>query len=124
VSPPGERKERPSLSAHAWWLTTGALTGLGVVSILTIGIFLLPAGIALGVVGAVSPRFRNRSALTILAGFALPMLYLAWLNRSGPGEVCNSASTSCVEEWSPWPFAVIALLLLAAPVCVTRSLRS
>ena len=119
-------KERPSLWAHAWWLASGALLGLGVGSILTIGIFVLPVGIALVVVGALAPRFCNRSALAAVAGLALPVLYIAWLNKGGPGEVCtsNSTGTSCTDAWSPWPFVAVGLFLLAAPAFVTWLLRT
>jgi hypothetical protein len=26
--------------------------------------------------------------------------------------VCNASGTSCTEEWSPWPFLAVGVLLL------------
>jgi len=51
--------------------------------------------------------------LGLLSGAAVPVLYVAWLNRDGPGRVCTvtASTTSCVDEWSPWPFVALALVL-------------
>ena len=116
-------KETLPLWVRAWWLVTGALLGLGAVSILTIGVFVLPIGIALGMAGAVVPALHNRAALVMIAGLALAVLYIAWLNKDGPGEVCNSAGTSCTDQWSPWPLVLVAILLLSTPVLATRLCR-
>jgi hypothetical protein len=46
------------------------------------------------------------------------VLYVAWLNRDGPGQVCTSTATdtSCADEWSPWPFVALAVVLAGAGV--------
>ena len=72
---------------------------------LTIGIFIAPF---VGLAGLVLlSRERGRAAATALVcGPALPLLFVAWLNRDGPGNICTRppSSQTCVEEWSPWPF--------------------
>ena len=103
---------------YTYWLIVGALAGLGIAALLTIGLlFLLLAG-ALALIGARTPALRNRSVLAVPAGVGLAVLYLAWLNRDGPGRVCHTtgATTSCADQWSPWPFIVVALLLAAVSV--------
>lgn len=128
VSP---ERQSPSISgsrpgaprAYLWWLVTGAAFGLGFASILTIGLVLLLVGVVLAVVGVLVKALRNRSAAAaVLGGLAVAPLYLAWLNRRGPGRVCVNAgsSTSCVDSWNPWPFLVVALLLIAASVLLVR----
>ncbi|MEK8109728.1 hypothetical protein NKG94_45375 [Micromonospora sp. M12] len=59
------------------------------------------------------------------AGVGVAALYLGWLNREGPGRVCETTdtTTSCTEAWSPWPFLVVALLLIAATVFLVRLTR-
>jgi hypothetical protein len=55
----------------------------------------------------------------LLAGLSVTPLYLAWLNRHGPGTVCKSYGrdgSSCEDQWSPWPFLAVALVLLAVAV--------
>jgi hypothetical protein len=63
----------------------------------------------------------------LLTGAAIPVVFVAWLNRDGPGEVCSRSATgeSCGDEWSPWPFVVVALVLAVAGVLVfARGRRS
>jgi hypothetical protein len=54
----------------------------------------------------------------LISGAAAPLLYVAWLNRGGPGEVCtgDSRAISCTDEWSPWPFLAVAVVLVVAGV--------
>ncbi|MEU0024246.1 hypothetical protein [Streptomyces sp. NPDC006335] len=98
------------------WLLVGACAGIGLAAILTVGaallvaaavaaVLLLRAGPARAVVGAVS-------------GPALPLFYLAYLNRGGPGEVCHAVTggQSCTEEYTPVPFLVAGALLLAVGI--------
>ena len=105
---------------YAYWLVCGVLLGLGAASILTIGIFIVPIGAALAVFGLWTTRLCNRSVAAALAGFALVLFYLAWLNRSGPGEVCSSSGsgTSCIDAWNPWAFTTVGLLLIAASLLI------
>ncbi len=108
-----------SVAAFAGWCVAGAGLCLGVLSILTIGPFALlftlflcayllwRLGFGWGMAGLVS-------------GAAAPLLYVAWLNRGGPGEVCtgDSRALSCTDEWSPWPFVVGAVVLAVVGVLV------
>lgn len=78
------------------WVLVGACAGIGLAAILTVGVvfvvlaavaavFLLRTGPARAVVGGVS-------------GVALPLFYLAYLNRGGPGR----CATRC-RAGSPAP---------------------
>src|SRR5689334_3008526 len=105
---------RPPAPWHyVLWLLVGALGGLGVLSLLTIGPILLLAAGALTVLCVVL-RLLNRSVTALPAGLAVPVLYLAWLNRRGPGDVCDA--NGCTGEWSPWPFVAVAVVLLGVAV--------
>jgi len=107
---------------YGFWGLVGALLGLGIIGILTIGIAFLVPGLALAVVGILIPTLKNRSAFAVVGGLAAAPLYLAWLNRGGPGEVCSAVGTgtSCVDEWSPWPFVVVAVALVLGLVLLVR----
>ncbi|WP_435769889.1 hypothetical protein [Nocardioides sp. SYSU DS0651] len=93
-------------------------------SVLTVGVFLLPVALVLAGVGAFWQRLRTTSVVAAIGGLAVAPLYLAWLNRDGPGQVCTTAGdvTECSERWSPWPFLVVGVVLLGiAVVAVART---
>jgi hypothetical protein len=110
-------------SAARWgwflaWLLVGACGGIGVAAILTVGVLfvLLAAAVAVFLL-----RKGPRGAVVGgVSGLALPLCYLAYLNRSGPGDVCRSVAggQTCVEEYAPVPFLLVGLLLVAAGLVV------
>ncbi|GAB2872831.1 hypothetical protein [Nocardioides pacificus] len=119
--------QRPDLAqppapwAYLWWAVTGALLAFGVVGILTIGVVLLAIAVGLALVGARWTPLRNRSVVALVGGLSAAPLSLAWLNREGPGTVCETLRddvTQCTERWSPWPFLAVAAVLLAITLTV------
>jgi hypothetical protein len=102
----------------AWFGVGGAYT-LAILGAMTIGIFVLPIAVVATVV--LSTRERARIAASgLVSGAGLPLLYVAYLNRSGPGTVCTRSATesSCTDEWSPWPWLVVGLALVVAGVVI------
>ncbi|WP_435745570.1 hypothetical protein [Nocardioides sp. SYSU DS0663] len=108
----------PAPWAYLWWAVTGALVAFGVLSLLSIGVLLLAAAVPLVVVGVLSARLRNIARVAALAGAAVAPLFLAWSNRDGPGTVCRTLpdGSACEQQWSPWPFLVVAVGLVAVSV--------
>jgi hypothetical protein len=115
----GDQRAEPAILAYAWWFVVGALAGVGLVGLLTIGLpCLLAAGVLAGI-GRVWRPLKNHSATAIPAGASAAAWYLAWLNRGGPGEVCRPLGADdmeCTTEWSPWPFVAVAMALIALSV--------
>jgi len=110
-----QRSERPAWT-YALWGGVGLLIGVGILGILTIGIFLLALALILAVVGLVLPATRTSAALAALPGIGVMPLVVAFNNAGGPGERCvtTASSTVCSELLSPWPFAIPGLLLVVA----------
>lgn len=56
---------------------------------------------------------KGRGAAGLLLGAGLVLLYVAFLHRQGPGEVCTSdaVSTTCVDQLNPWPFLAVRAIL-------------
>lgn len=108
--------------ARSWWTVVGVLLGLGVVGLLTVGAVLLAVALALALVGTRWHRTRGRSAWMVLTGVAAAPLLVAWHNRRGPGRACavEGDVTSCSEQWAPWPFLAVSLLLAATGVLLAR----
>ena len=95
------------------WMLVGAGYALGLLSLPSIGAFVL-------VITAVATfvlvtRAGNRVGLPgLVSGLSLQLFYVAYLNRSGPGTICTTTATSqtCSDEWSPWPWLVVGIVLL------------
>src|SRR4051812_1621232 len=111
--------------AYGWWLVVGALAGIGIAALLSIGVVLLAAAAVLAVIGARTPALRNRSVVAIPAGVGVAVLYLAWINRDGPGNVCKTTgtTTTCTDQISPWPFVAVAVVLIAVSLVLARRAR-
>ncbi|MEU3026148.1 hypothetical protein ACPCBC_09185 [Streptomyces incarnatus] len=100
------------------WAAVGAAAALGLAALLSVGVLLLAAALPAAVL-----LLRKRhltTAVGALAGAALPLFYLAYANRGGPGTVCRSTATetTCTDEFAPWPFLLTGILLLAASLLV------
>jgi len=96
------------------WLVVGGLYALALLSALTIGVFILPVA-ALATVRALSVRGSSAGLPGLVSGLGLPRLWVADLNRSGPGRVCSttaSGSVRCDQEGSPWPRVAVGMVLL------------
>jgi hypothetical protein len=108
------RSDGDSVRAFVGWAVIGAALALSFLTLLTIGPFLLLG--ALVVTGLMLWRVDFGWAMAgMISGAGLPVLYVAWLNRHGPGEVCtrSATETTCSDQWTPWPFVAGGVLLLA-----------
>jgi hypothetical protein len=95
------------------WMLVGAGYALGILGAASIGPYVLIVTVAATAVLA-TRQGASVGLPGLLSGLALPLFYVAFLNRSGPGTICTSTATSqsCTDEWSPIPWLVIGVLLL------------
>ncbi|MER6559265.1 hypothetical protein ABT300_16300 [Streptomyces sp. NPDC001027] len=118
----------PDRRAVAWgwfvaWLAVGACAGTGLAALLSVGVvLLLVAAVAAGLLLRTSPR---NAIVGLSAGPAVPLFYLAYLNRGGPGTVCRTSADgqSCTDEYTPIPFLVGGLVLLCAGFLIFMALH-
>ncbi len=117
---------QPSWWPYGWWAGVGALLCFGFLAGFTIGPPFLVLGLALGGAGLAIPATRSPSVTALPAGLALPLLYVAWLNRDGPGTICTTTATggSCEEQWNPWPWVGAAVVLVLATIVLTVATRA
>ena len=108
-------------SAWPWfatlaWAGVGALAAFGIAGLASIGMFLLAGALLVAGVALATPALRPPSVPGLLVGLSAAPLYIAWLNRDGPGSVCTTTadSISCSDQWSPWPFVAVGVLLAGA----------
>lgn len=122
-----QRDEAGTPQLSYWWFGAWALVSAGLITgllgALTIGIVVLPVSLAAAVLLVLARRPVGH--LTgLISGLGFPLLFVAYENRHGPGMVCTSTATggSCVQEYSPWAWAVPGILLLATGVIIFLSL--
>ena len=106
-------QKRYPVGSYLAWMAVGAGLCFGVLAILSIGVFVL----AITAVGTffLARRSDARAGVAgLISGFGLPLLYVAFLNRSGPGTICTATatSTSCADQWSPWPWLLTGSALV------------
>ena len=117
---------RPSWLSFLAWPIIGAALSLSVLEAMTIGIFVLPFAIA-GLLALRKWGGNQKSSVGLISGAGLPLLYVAYLNRQGPGMVCGTYKSGggyCMEEYSPLPFLLFGTALVVIGVLLYIRLRS
>ena len=106
---------RPLVWPFFAWAAVGAGACVAVLSVPSIGVFVAPPVIAAAVFLLRWPRSRTTAMFGAASGLGLVLLYVAYLNRGGPGDVCSTTASgqSCVTEWSPWPWLAAGIALFA-----------
>ena len=107
----------------AWfiaWIFVGITFVFALLGAMTIGVFVLPVAGGLAVFIA-TRRGSSVGVAGLISGASLPLFYVAYLNRDGPGNVCRSfadGGSACTEEWSPLPWLFVGAVLLVGGVAV------
>jgi hypothetical protein len=101
------------------WLLVGAGYGVSCIGIASIGLFVLPLPV-LATLLLVRRRRATRGLPGLISGLAVPVLYVAYLNRAGPGTICTTVTggQECNGEWSPWPWLAVGVMLFVLGVAV------
>jgi hypothetical protein len=105
-------------SGWAWflvWSLLGSAAALGAVSLGP----LLVLPVLLGGVFLWTKRPDARdSAFGLVSGAGTLLLYIAWLQRDGPGTTCTRTATSvrCDAHLNPLPWLVLGIVLLVTGV--------
>jgi hypothetical protein len=118
--------DRPSWASFFAWPMIGAALSLSVLGAMTIGVFVFPFAIA-GLFALRKWGGNQKSSVGLISGAGLPVLYVAYLNRQGPGMVCGSYKNGggyCTQEYSPWPFLIVGAILVALGVVLFIRLRN
>jgi hypothetical protein len=98
----------------AVWVPVGALVGVGLISLGPLA--LLPA--VLITVAITTSTAARRSACGLISGTGLVSLYVAYVQREGPGTTCWRTATGggCEDHLDPRPWLVAGVALVVLGV--------
>jgi hypothetical protein len=90
--------------------------------VLTIGLPVLVVVLIAGVVLVRRAGTMEHGVTGLMSGAGLLPVFIAYLNRHGPGEYCETTATEqhCTSEWSPWPWLVVGVVLVAGGALLFR----
>lgn len=96
------------------WALVGSAAALGAVSL---GPLLLVPVAAVAALMAAWPELRH-SALGLITGIGTLLLYVAWLQRAGPGTTCwhTAAASGCGQHLNPLPWLVVGIATFAGGI--------
>lgn len=118
-----DRAAPPRWTAFIGWAVLGVIAGLSAVS--------FPSGLVVPIVASVvvvrvRPASR-RSWSGLLAGIGAVFLFVAYVQRRGPGTTCWHTATAagCDEYLDPLPWVAVGVPLVVAGLVVqVRRIRS
>lgn len=92
------------------WLVAGSVIAFFGMSLMTVGLPVLAIAIV-----AAALRNWKWDLPGLLAGVSLPVLWVAWKNRGGPGNECitTPSVSGCGELLDPMPWLVFGVAVLA-----------
>jgi len=105
----------------AAWIAVGCALALGMVSL---GPLVLLPVVVIAVLMSRRPAAR-RSAYGALVGVGVLLLFVAYLNREGPGTTCWERGTvsGCDEHLNPLPWLALGLAFVAGGFVAHRLRR-
>jgi hypothetical protein len=108
------RRPRSQLPWFLAWAAVGVGFALGISAL---GVFAVPLAL-LAAILLIVRHHADRSSLGVLVGIGLLSLYVAYVQRRGPGTVYwHTATSSGADEYlDPRPWLVIGVLLIAVGV--------
>jgi len=92
------------------WAAVGALAALA----LDLGLFAAAPALSLGALLANVGGQRHRSAPGFLTGAGLPLLWVAYVQRQGPGTTCwhTAWRAGCDQHLDPLPWLISGAILV------------
>jgi hypothetical protein len=125
VKPPRSIAERTPLAAWSGfcaWAFLGTVSAFGLLIFGTLAV--LP--ISLGVWLLVTPPSLRWSWFGVMTGVGVTLLYIAYVQRRGPGITCwhTARAAGCDEHLNPLPWLIVgAALVVLGFVAQARRLR-
>ncbi len=122
ANPPAGQSHVPHAVTCVWFW---AWAGVGALAILSLDLGPLTAipAVLLGAVVATVGGRRHGSAFGFMTGAGLPPLFVAYVQRQGPGTTCwhTASSAGCDQHLNPLPWLIVGIaLVLGGLIAQTR----
>lgn len=105
-----------------YWFLAGALLGVGVIAILSIGVFLLVAGLTLVVIGAI--RLGRREVWAGVVGFGLVPAMILQGDLSGSASIEPASTAQMYQLLAVISGAITLLGLIWGLIAALRAWRT
>lgn len=118
-------EDNPRAAICVWFWVWAAVGALGILS-LDLGTITAVPALIIGALIATKGDRNHRSTFGLLTGAGLPLLWVAWVQREGPGTTCWHTATGagCDQHLDPVPWLVIGItLVLGGVLAQTRRNR-
>lgn len=79
---------------------------------MSLGVLVLEPVVVISWLMALRPAIR-RSAFGVLSGIGVLLLYVAWVQRAGPGTTCwqTAGASGCEQHLNPLPWLLAGIAL-------------
>lgn len=117
--------DKPTWESFLAWASVGVALAISALGAMTIGVWVLPFAL-IGLI-SIYKRANRRGGVGLISGAGIPILYIAYLNRNGPGDICTPfglGGQQCTQEYSWWPFVLVGTILIALGVVMFLRIRS
>jgi hypothetical protein len=103
----------PHAITCVWFWAWAAVGALAVLS-LFLGVLTAPAALVLGALVATRGDQQHGSAFGLLTGAGLPLPWVAYVQRQGPGTTCwhTASSAGCDQHLNPLPWLIAGITLV------------
>jgi hypothetical protein len=115
----------PSHAMPCVWFWAWAAVGAIAMLSLDLGLLAAAPALALGALVATAGDSR-RSVAGVLTGAGLPLLWVAYVQRQGPGTTCwhQASAAGCDQHLNPLPWLIVGIMfVIAGLVAQTRRTR-
>jgi hypothetical protein len=108
---------RPHLVRCGWFWAWAAVGAAGALGLISLGPIALGPALIAGVAMSRS-RIGSRSAFGLFAGAGLLSLFVAYVQRDGPGTTCwhTATATGCDQRLNPIPWLIVGIVLVVGAV--------
>jgi hypothetical protein len=118
------KSHAPHVMTCVWFWAWAAVGALAMLSFDLGALTALPA-LLLGVLVLAIDDRPHRSASGFVTGAGLPLLWVAYVQRQGPGTTCwhTASSAGCDQHLNPLPWLIVGITLVLAGLIEQRRNR-